>query len=182
MKRLTSDVSSSEDSEVTLDAFQTGLVELLPRLRRFARALTGSVVDADDLVQTALERGLERRDQWRPGTRLDSWMFTIMRNAWIDETRSRGRRGRIFAPEEAGEHVAGADGEAAHARLQAREVAEAMSRLPEDQRVAVALVLVDGLSYREAAEVLDIPMGTLTSRLVRGRQALLAQFEDGAAA
>jgi RNA polymerase sigma-70 factor (ECF subfamily) len=182
MKRHIRDVSSPEDSEVTLDAFQKGLVDLLPRLRRFARALTGSAVDADDLVQAAVERGLERRDQWRPGTRLDSWMFTIMRNAWIDETRSRGRRGRIFAPPEAGEHVAGSDGEAIHARLEAREVAAAMGRLPEDQRLAVALVLVEGLSYREAAEVLDIPMGTLTSRLVRGRQALLAHLEGGIAA
>jgi RNA polymerase sigma-70 factor (ECF subfamily) len=182
MKRLCPDVSSGKDSEVTLDAFQKGLVELLPRLRRFARALTGNAVDADDLVQAAVERGLERRDQWRTGTRLDSWMFTIMRNAWIDETRSRGRRGRLFAPPEAGENVAGSDAEAVHARLEAKEVAEAMGELPEDQRIAVALVLVEGLSYREAAEVLDIPMGTLTSRLVRGRQALLARFAGGGVA
>lgn len=167
---------------MTLDAFQKGLVELLPRLRRFARALTGNVVDAEDLVQATVERGLERRNQWRPGTRLDSWMFTIMRNAWIDETRSRGRRGRLFAPSEAGEHVAGSDGETVHARLEAREVAAAMARLPQDQRLAVALVLVEGLSYREAAEVLNIPMGTLTSRLARGRQALLAHLEGGVAA
>ena len=144
---------------MTLDAFQKGLVEILPRLRRFARALTGSAVDADDLVQAAVERGLERRGQRRPGARLDSWMFTIMRNAWTDETRSRRRRGRLFASPEAGEPVAGADGAAVHARLEAREVATAMERLPQDQRLAVALVLVEGLSYREAAEVLDIPDG-----------------------
>lgn len=167
---------------MTLDVFQTGLVELLPRLRRFAGALTGSAIDADALVQAAVARGLERRDQWRPGTRLDSWMFTIMRNAWIDETRSRWRRGRHFALAEAGEPVAGSDGAAVHARLEAREVAAAMGRLPQDQRVAVALVLVEGLSYREAAEVLDIPMGALTSRLARGRQALLAHLTGGVAA
>lgn len=166
-----------------MDAFQKGLIELLPRLRRFARALTGNAADADDLVQVAIERGLERRAQWRPGTRLDSWMFTIMKHAWIDETRSRTRRGRLFAPPELGEHVAGDDAASTQARLEAREAAEAMSRLPEEQRLAVALVLVEGLSYKEAAEVLEIPMGTLTSRLVRGRQALLAELEgEGARA
>ena len=137
---------------------------------------------ADDLVQAAVKRGLERRSQWRPGTRLVSWMFTIMRNAWIDETRSRGRRGRLFAPPEAGEHVAGSDGEAVHARLEAREVAAAMGRLPEDQRLAVALVLVEGLSYQEAAEILDIPKRSLSNRLARGCQALLAHLEGGVAA
>lgn len=182
MKRPGPDVSSIEDSEVELDAFQKGLIELLPRLRRFARALTGSVVDADDLVQSAVEKALERRSQWRLGTRLDSWMFTIMRNAWIDETRSRGRRGRLFAAPEEGDNVAGADGETVHLRLEAKEAAEALMQLPEDQRAAVALVLVEGLSYREAAEILDIPTGTLTSRLVRGRQALLARFDAAGAA
>lgn len=160
-----------------MDAFQKGLVELLPRLRRFARALAGNAADADDLVQVAIERGLERRAQWRPGTRLDSWMFTIMKHAWIDETRSRSRRSRLFAPPEAGEHVAGDTAASTQARLEAREAADAMNRLPEEQRLAVALVLVEGLSYKEAAEVLEIPMGTLTSRLVRGRQALLAELE-----
>ena len=172
MKRRILDVSSSEDSEVTLDAFQKGLVELLPRLRRFARVLAGGAVDADDLVQAAVERGLERRDQWRLGARLDSWMFTIMRNAWIDDAGGRGRRGRLFTPPEAGEPVARAEG----------EVAAAMERLPEDQRLAVALGLAEGLPYREAAEVLEVPAGALASRLVRGRQALLAHFEGGVAA
>jgi RNA polymerase sigma-70 factor (ECF subfamily) len=161
-----------------LDVFQKGLVDLLPRLRRFARVLTRDVADADDLVQAAVERGLMRRDQWKPGTRLDSWMFTIMKHAWIDETRSRGRRGRIFAPAEAGERVAGDDARTIESALEARDVAAAMARLPDDQRLAVALVLVEGLSYRDAAEVLEVPMGTLTSRLVRGRQALLADLED----
>jgi RNA polymerase sigma-70 factor (ECF subfamily) len=178
MRRHILDVSSPEESEVTLDAFQKGLVELLPRLRRFARALTGGSVDADGLVQAAVERGLERRGQWRPGARLDSWMFTIMTNAWIDETRSRERRGRLFAPPEAD----GPGGEAVHARLEAREVAAAMSGLSQDQRLAVALVLVEGLSFSEAADVLDIRAGALTSRLVHGRHALLAHLEAGVTA
>src|SRR5688572_13830597 len=81
------------------------LVGLLPRLRRFARLITRHREDADDLVQIAVERALVRADQWQPGTKLDSWMFRIMKNAWIDEVRSRVRRSELFAPEEAGEHV-----------------------------------------------------------------------------
>ena len=159
-------------------AFDREIVELLPRLRRLARALTRSPADADDLVQLSVERALGRRDQWRPGTRLDSWMFRIMKNAWIDETRARSRRSAVLAPEEAGDRV-GEDGAAAmQARLEARAVEAAMARLPEDQRLAVALVLVEGLSYGEAAEVLEIPPGTLTSRLVRGRMALAAQLRQ----
>jgi RNA polymerase sigma-70 factor (ECF subfamily) len=156
------------------------IVELLPRLRRLARVLTRAPADADDLVQLTVERALTRHDQWRPGTRLDSWMFRMMKNAWIDETRARARRGGLFAPEEAGEAV-GDDGAAAmEAHLAAREVESAMARLPRDQRLAVALVLVEGLSYQEAAEVLEIPAGTLTSRLVRGRAALLADLGEAA--
>jgi len=154
------------------------MVELLPRLRRLGRVLARAPADADDLVQLTVERALARRAQWRAGTRLDSWMFRIMKNAWIDESRARARRGDVFAPEEEGER-AGADGAAAmEARLTAREVESAMARLPPDQRIAVALVLVEGFSYQEAAEVLQIPPGTLTSRLVRGRAALMAQIGE----
>ncbi len=156
------------------------MVELLPRLRRLARVLARNPADADDLVQLTVERALARRGQWVPGTRLDSWMFRIMKNAWIDETRARTRQGAVFAPEKDGEQV-GSDGAGEmEARLQAAEVEQALRRLPADQRIAVALVLVEGLSYKEAAEVLEVPQGTLTSRLVRGRAALLAQLGDAA--
>ena len=157
------------------------IVDLLPRLRRLARALARDPADADDLVQVTVERGLARRGQWVPGTRLDSWMFRIMKNAWIDEARARGRHAKVLAPEEAGERV-GSDGAAAmEARLAAADVERAMSRLPEDQRLAVALVLVEGLSYKDAADVLEVPQGTLTSRLVRGRAALIADLQGAAA-
>jgi RNA polymerase sigma-70 factor (ECF subfamily) len=164
-----------------LDVFQRDLVALLPRLRRLARALSRHGADADDLVQVAVERALARRDQWTPGTRLDSWVFTIMKRAWIDEGRARTRRRRWFAPAEEGERVADPAAVSLETRLEARSVEAAMAGLPEEQRLAVALVLVEGLSYREAAEVLEVPMGTLTSRLVRGRQALMAQLEGGGA-
>jgi RNA polymerase sigma-70 factor (ECF subfamily) len=105
-------------------------------------------------------------------------MFRIMKNAWIDEARARHRRAAVIAPEEDVEAV-GADGAAAMAvRLEAQAVERAMARLPEDQRLAVALVLVEGLSYKEAAEVLEVPQGTLTSRLGRGRAALLADLQE----
>jgi len=155
--------------------FHRQLAELLPRLRRFARTVTYHREDADDLVQLALERALTRSEQWEPGTRLDSWMFRIVKNAWIDEVRSRIRRERVFAPEEEGEHVGD---ESAEAHQQRMAVQKAISLLSEDHRIVIGLVLVDGLPYKEAAEVLEIPIGTLTSRLARARDALQAILTD----
>ena len=155
----------------TSQSIHEQIVTLLPRLRRFARNLTRNPHDADDVVQIAVERALMRLDQWRSDARLDSWMFKIVRNAWIDELRSRGRRDKVFVGAEAGENN-GTDSMARETEL--LSVQAAMARLPEDQREAVSLVLVEGLPYREAAEVLDIPVGTLTSRLARGREALQA--------
>ena len=175
MKRLARCVSSAW-ARSDLDAFQTELVDLLPRLRRLARSLTGAAADADDLVQIALERALERRGQWRPGTRLDSWMFRIMKNAWIDEVRGRARRGRLAGDSSEAEAVADPSAPSGELRLEAQAAARALARLPEEQRLAVSLVLVEGLSYKEAADVLEIPMGTLTSRLVRGRMAIVAEL------
>jgi RNA polymerase sigma-70 factor, ECF subfamily len=163
----------------SVDEVRRQLGELLPRLRRFARVITRNVQDADDLVQVAVEKALTRAEQWRPGSRLDSWMFGIMKNAWIDEIRTRRRRERVHAPEEAGFGVGDAS---AAARDIALSVQAAMERLPEEQRMAIALVLVEGLAYKDAAEALGIPIGTLTSRLARGREALQALLGDGGAA
>lgn len=147
------------------------LVVLLPRLRRFARALSRNTHDADDLVQLSIERALLHLDQLRPEARLDSWMFGIVRNAWLDETRARKRRSELLAPEELGAQVADSSSEAPIQRL---SIEAALERLPEEQRLAVALVLVEGLAYKEAAAVLEVPIGTVTSRLARGREALEA--------
>jgi RNA polymerase sigma factor (sigma-70 family) len=155
----------------------TEIAALLPRLRRFARSITFHREDADDLVQVAVERALARSGQWEAGTRLDSWMFRIMKNAWIDEVRSRIRRDRMFAPEEEGEHVGDDYAEAHQQRL---AIQKAISLLSEDHRMVIGLVLVDGLPYKEAAEVLEIPMGTLTSRLARAREALQGLLSDQA--
>lgn len=157
------------------------IVSLLPRLRRFARVLARSPADADDLVQIVAERALMRLDQFQPGTRLDAWMFAMTRNAWIDETRSRARRGRVFAAEEEGENV-GVDGaRAVEGRLDAMDMERAMAALPEEQRSAVALVCIEGLAYREAAEAMGVPIGTLTSRLARGRETLEKLLNGGGA-
>ena len=157
----------------TVDALREDIVQLVPRLRRFARTIARNPHDADDLVQVTIERALGRCEQLRPDSRLESWMFGIMRNAWIDEVRSRVRRDRVFAPEEAAANVGGE-----HDAVNVLAIQSAMQRLPEEQRLAVGLVLVEGLSYKEAAEVLEVPIGTLTSRLARGREALAAMLSE----
>jgi RNA polymerase sigma-70 factor (ECF subfamily) len=162
-----------------LPAFERELLALLPRLRRFARSLARDAADADDLTQVAVERALKAKEQWQPGTRLDAWMMRIVRNCWIDEVRSRTRRAQTFAPEEAGAAAGVAGDRDIERHAEMSDVEKAMNALPPEQREAVALVLVEGLAYREAAEILDIPMGTLTSRLTRGRQALV-QFLEAA--
>jgi RNA polymerase sigma-70 factor (ECF subfamily) len=156
--------------------FRDQLVDLLPRLRRLARTLARSAADADDLVQVTVERALLHFEQRRPDSRLESWMFGIMKHAWIDELRARVRRDRVFAPEEAGEHV----GESSDQRqLETMAMQAALAQLPNEQRLAVALVLVEGLSYKEAAEIMEVPIGTLTSRLARAREALVAILQEG---
>jgi len=119
-----------------------------------------------------IERALTRRDQFQDGSRLDSWMYRIMRNLWIDESRARARRSETFVDEEAGLSIGG-DG-AQDAAIALGDVDRAMAKLPNEQREAVMLVMVEGYSYKEAAEIVDCPVGTLNSRLVRGRDTLLA--------
>ncbi|MET0375671.1 MAG: sigma-70 family RNA polymerase sigma factor [Rhizorhabdus sp.] len=160
--------------------FERGLLELLPRLRRFARSLAIDAADADDLCQIALEKALKAEAQWEPGTRLDSWMYRIMRNCWIDEVRARRRRSETFVAAEEGEGVGNADDRRIEARVELGNVDRAMAALPPDQREVIALILVEGLAYKEAAELLDLPMGTVTSRLVRGRQALMGMLGEAA--
>jgi RNA polymerase sigma-70 factor, ECF subfamily len=175
-RNITSRTSTLMNTTGAAENVHEQMAALLPRLRRFARNLTRNPHDADDVVQIAVERALSKLEQWRRDARLDSWMFKIVRNVWIDELRSRRRSEKIFLGPEAGEHV----GEALIEReTELMSVQSAMARLPEDQRTAVSLVLVEGLPYKEAAEVLDIPIGTLTSRLARGREALQAMLDPG---
>ena len=104
-------------------------------------------------------------------------MYRIVRNSWIDEVRARSRRAQTIVPEEAGAAAADPADEAIERRAELRDVGRAMEALPAEQREVIALVLVEGLAYKEAAEILDIPIGTLTSRLTRGRQALMRRLE-----
>jgi RNA polymerase sigma-70 factor, ECF subfamily len=159
-------------------SFNDQLIAVLPRMRRFARGLTGSAAEADDLVQAACERALNRTHQFQEGTRFDSWMFRIVQTIWIDQLRSRNIRKE--ASEDEAMHI-GTD-EAVRrveARLALQEVRSALQELPAEQRAALMLVTVDGLSYKEAADVAEVPVGTIMSRLARARIALQAKLEAG---
>ena len=162
------------------EMFESELTQLLPRLRRFACALSRNGADADDLAQATVERALRSRDQWQPGTRLDSWLYRIMRNLWIDTVRARGRRDRREAPEDAAKDVGEDPREAMHASMELQRAMSAMERLPDEQREVVALILIEGFGYREVSEMLDLPIGTVSSRLVRGRIALLEMLGGNA--
>jgi RNA polymerase sigma-70 factor (ECF subfamily) len=153
--------------------FDSGLTQCLPRLRRFAHALSHDSADADDLTQMTIERALSARRQWQPGTKLDSWLFRIMRNLWIDTARSRSRKSRLEAPSEAGDNVGVDPRPGIEASVDLARVMTAMEQLPDEQREVVALILVEGFGYREVAEMLGLPIGTVSSRLVRGRTKLL---------
>ena len=153
--------------------FDQGLGACLPRLRRFAHALSRDAADADDLTQLTMERALRSRGQWQAGTRLDSWLFRIMRNLWIDTARARQRAAKVEAPPEAGLNIGHDPRAATDAAIDLGRAMTAMERLPAEQREVVALILIEGLGYREAAEMLDIPIGTVSSRLLRGRTALM---------
>ena len=159
------------------------IVALLPRLRRFAAGLTGSVQEGDDVVQTACLRALERYHQWEPGTRLDSWMFRIIRNLWLDRGKSAWNRLVRSDPDalvDIPDHSLGREIEVRDELASARA---AIAALPEAQREVLLLVTVEGLTYEAAAEVLGVPLGTVMSRLARARVAVARQVrgEDGEA-
>jgi RNA polymerase sigma-70 factor (ECF subfamily) len=145
------------------------LVALLPRLRRFAAGLSGSTQDGDDIVQAACLRALERHHQWEPGTRLDSWMFRIIRNLWLDRNKSAWNRLVRSDPDA----MAVAQASPVEREIEARDelvlARRAIAALPPPQREVLMLVTVEGQSYEAAAELLGIPLGTVMSRLARAR-------------
>ena len=160
-------------------SFDSELAAVWSRLRRFAHALARDTADADDLAQMAAEKAFKSFNQFQSGTRFDSWIFRICRTVWIDMVRSRGRRGSYEAPAEAAEDVVHDPTSSTEAAIDLGKAMAAMQRLPAEQREVVALILIDGFGYRETAEILDQPIGTVSSRLVRGRQALLAMLGEG---
>jgi RNA polymerase sigma-70 factor (ECF subfamily) len=154
------------------------LVTLLPRLRRFAYSLTGSLEDADDVVQSACERALGRLDQFIPGSRLDSWMYRIVQTTWIDRLRYSGRRSEVHAPDLVESLPFDARiQEQTEARAELAIVRAEVANLPEEQRIVLGLVTIDGRSYREAADILRVPVGTVMSRLARARCKLAAAVD-----
>ncbi len=155
------------------DRFRSELIALMPRLRRYGFMLTGSETDADDLVQTALERALKNEHRWQPGTRLDSWMFRIMKNLRIDAWRAAKRAPTDLKPTEEMAGMVSIDGERVMtARQDLATLSKALTDLAEDQRNVLTLVALEGLSYKEVSAILDIPVGTVMSRLARARKAL----------
>ena len=155
-----------------LDDFERDLVAALPVLRRFALSLCRRSDLADDLVQTTVERAVKARDRFDPATRLQPWLFRILRNAWIDEGRRRGTRGTEIDVTDMPEAAVFDGARATEAALMLKQTEAAIATLPEEQAEVILLVGMEGLSYAEAAEVLGIPKGTVMSRLARGRVAL----------
>lgn len=150
------------------------LPDMLPRLWRFGLRLTSNKHDAEDLVQRACVRALERRHQLLPGTSALSWVFSIMYSVWLNEVRARQIRGRASMDwqDDTAESVADSSENNPEVELMHRQVINAVESLPEAQRAVMLLVAVEGFSYREAADVLDVPIGTVMSRLARARVAI----------
>jgi RNA polymerase sigma-70 factor (ECF subfamily) len=149
-----------------------------PRLRRFARGLCGDATLADDLAQQTLERAWRARSTWQEGTRLDSWLFQILRRLWIDDRRGAARAAQVLTEAPDIERVGVDPRPQLDARRELNLVSRALSQLPADQREALSLVLIEGYGYDEAAQITGVPIGTFSSRLVRGRRALMALLEE----
>ncbi|MCB2045457.1 MAG: RNA polymerase sigma factor [Novosphingobium sp.] len=149
------------------------IVAILPRLRRFCMALARGQDAGDDLCQAAVERALSRSEQFVQGTRLDSWMYRIAQNIHIDQGRRKQTRGAEIDVDDMAGSLSGDDGvQIVEGRSELSRAHEAIAALPEEQRVLMALVVLDGMSYKEAAATLDIPVGTVMSRIARARQAI----------
>jgi RNA polymerase sigma-70 factor (ECF subfamily) len=144
------------------------IAEHIPRLRRYARALAGDPHAADDLVQDTLERAINKRHLWRPGSDLRAWLFAIMHNVFVNQLRSRQAHPEDVLDDDALPAVAPADA----ARLEIRDLQTALAMLPPEQREVVLLVGLEQLTYAEVSRALGIPIGTVMSRLFRGRERL----------
>ncbi len=153
-----------------MSEFLDEIEQCVPPLRRYARALTRNADYADDLVQDCLERAIRKQALWRPTAPLRAWLFRILLNIYRNDMRGRRRR-PISVPLDTIPEVSGT-APAQPGRVALAETARALELLPDEQRTALLLVALEGLSYAEAAQALDIPQGTLMSRVGRGRAAL----------
>lgn len=175
--RGTATADGNEASVTTPDQFKTEMIRLLPRLRRFALSLTRSVPDADDLVQDACAAALQKWHQYDAGQPLDRWMFRIIRNLWISEIRKRQVRqgqGHVAAEDATELQTANADD-----TIAARQVHGKVSALPAELSRPLMLVCAEGYSYQEVSELLDIPVGTVMSRIHRARKLLVSTLGQG---
>jgi RNA polymerase sigma-70 factor (ECF subfamily) len=150
--------------------FHHRLEEEIPRLRRYARALTRNAVRADDLVQETLVRALRKEHLWQPGTDLRAWLFTIMHNLNVNEVRRAIRDDATVDLENCSENLTATTDPTVSRQL--RELDHALAQLPEEQRQVILLVGLEGMSYEDTATILDVPIGTIRSRLSRGRESL----------
>lgn len=142
----------------------------IPRLRRYARALTRDAITADDLVQDCLTRALGKLHLWQEGTDLRAWLFTILHNQYVNHIRRAVREGAAVGLSESEPLLSRAPQQGK--RLELRDLERALAKLPEEQRSVILLVGLEGMRYEEVAAVLDVPVGTIRSRLSRGREAL----------
>jgi RNA polymerase sigma-70 factor (ECF subfamily) len=156
------------------------IAEQIPKLRRYARALLGDPIRADDLVQEALLRGLSRSHLWQPGTDIRAWMFTILHNIHINNQRQRRTRSDYQELDDDQPEMATPPNQ--ERSLEIRDLARALQLLPDPQRQVVLLVGLEGMNYKNVAAVLDVPIGTVMSRLHRGREALRRLMAYGSAA
>lgn len=156
---------------------QKAILAEIPRLRRYARSLMRDLDRADDLVQDCLERAFARMANWQTGDNPRRWLFTIMHNIFIDTVRKDRRRGEVvpLSDMDSGQTRVPAE---QHDKLVARDVLDALQQIDPDRRAALTLVAVEGFSYTEAAEILDVPAGTLMSRIARGRSELRRVLDD----
>ena len=148
----------------------------IPRLRRYARALTRNGPAADDLIQDSIERGLAKRHLWRPDTNLRAWLFTIMHNQYVNQVRRSVREGVAISvsDDEPSMTREASQGK----RLELRDLDRALAQLPDDQRSVILLVGLEGMSYEAVAKIVGTPVGTVRSRLSRGRAALRSLMDD----
>jgi RNA polymerase sigma-70 factor (ECF subfamily) len=149
----------------------------IPRLRRYARALTRDVARADDLVQSCLTRAVAKQHLWQPGTDLRAWLFTILHNQHVNDVRRSVREGINVAVEEMAPMLTVQSN--AVAVLQLRDLEAAIARLPQEQRQVILLVGLEGMRYEEVAVILGVPVGTVRSRLSRGRDQLRRLMDMG---
>jgi RNA polymerase sigma factor (sigma-70 family) len=146
------------------------LVEQIPRLRRYARALTRNATAADDLVQDCLTRALSKGHLWQEGTDLRAWLFTILHNQYVNQVRRLVREGAAVALSDTEAKQALTIAPNQGKRLEVRDLERALAKLPDEQRSALLLVSMEGMKYEEAAAVLGVAVGTIRSRVSRGRE------------